>query len=217
MPHQEYLNKNKEKLSSVTQVLSIINNRALFYWGIKMVKQGIDPIKYTAETAKIGTLTHSIVQFSIDKTPIEWSKYTKDQILTACKISKRYFEWREYQYKLENVMSECAFVSEKYQYGGCLDAIFRIDNEIVLFDFKTSSAIYDEMIAQVAAYKQLAEENGIKIDKCVILRLGRDDDYFEYREISKKELKQGLKVFKSALKLYKEKKELEKVLKESEV
>ena len=200
-------------MPSVTQVLGVINNRALFYWGIKMTKQGIDPIKYTAETAKIGTLTHSIVQFSIDKTPIEWSKYTKDQILTACKISKRYFEWREYQYKLENVMSECAFVSEKYQYGGCLDAIFKIDNDIVLFDFKTSSAIYDEMIAQVAAYKQLAEENGVKIDKCVILRLGRDDDYFEYREIKEKQLKQGFKVFKAALKLYNEKKKFDNILK----
>ena len=218
MPHQVYKNSKGEKLPSVTTVLSIISKPQLFYWGVKMAKEGICPIEYTNETAKIGSLVHAIAQYFTSKTPIEWEKYTKEEIKKACKISKRFFEFVSMQDEFEPILSEGAFASDKYGFGGSLDLICKLNGKITLLDYKTSGAIYDEMIAQVSAYKLLVEEKGYKIEQVIILRFCREEaEGYEYREISKKELKQGLKVFKSALKLYKEKKELEKILKESEV
>lgn len=218
MPHQIYKNSKGEKLPSVTTVLSVISKPQLFYWGVKLAKEGICPIEYTKETAKIGSLVHALAENFASKTPIEWDKYTKEEIKKACTISKRFFEFVSIQDEFKPILSEGAFASEKYEYGGCLDLICSLNGKITLLDYKTSSNIYYEMVSQVSAYKRLAEEQGYKIEQVIILRFGREEsEGYEYREISKKELKYGLKMFDCALKLYKSKKEFEKVLKESEV
>lgn len=218
MPHQVYKNSKGEKLVSVTTVLSLINKPAIPAWANKLGFLGINYFDELKRTAKIGSLVHAICEFYTAKTPIEWEKYTKEEIKKACKISKRFFEFVSMQDEFKPILSEGAFASDKYGYGGCIDLICRLNSKITLLDYKTSGAIFEEMISQVSAYKHLAEEKGYKIEQVIILRFGREEaEGYEYREIRKKELKQGLKVFKSALKLYKEKKELEKVLKESEV
>lgn len=218
MSHQIYKNSKGEKLPSVTTVLGIINKPALIAWANKI---GLEGIKYYDElrrTARLGSLVHSICEFYTSKTPIEWNEYSKEEIIKACTVSKRYFEWVSYQDQFKPILSEAPLISEKYQYGGCIDLLCMLNGKITLVDYKTSSSIYDTMISQVSAYKQLLEENGHKVEQCVILRIGRDDkEGFEYREISEKELKQGFKVFKSALKLHNEKKKFDKLQKESEV
>lgn len=217
MPHQIYKNSKGEKLPSVTTVLSVISKPQLFYWGVKMAKEGICPIEYTKETAKIGSLVHALAEHFTSKTPIEWDKYAKEEIKKACTISKRFFEFVSLQDEFEPILSEGAFASDRYGYGGCLDAIVKLNGKTTLLDYKTSSSIFGEMIAQVSAYKRLAEEQGYKIEQVIILRFGREEsEGYEYREVSKKELKYGLKMFDCALKLYKSKKEFEKVLKEGD-
>lgn len=140
----------------------------------------------------------------------------KEQIKIACHCAKRFFEWKSYQCEFIPIHSELKLSNELF--GGTIDAIAKLNGKLCLIDFKSCNKIRDTAIAQVSAYKLLAEEKGYKIEQVIILRFGREEaEGYEYREISKKELKQGLKVFKSALKLYKEKKELEKILKESEV
>ena len=218
MPHQIYKNSNGEKLPSVTTVLSVIAKPALIAWSNKKGLEGINYFDELKRTAKIGSLVHAIAEYYTSKTPIEWDKYTKEEIKRACTISKRFFEFVSLQDEFKPILSEGAFASEKYGYGGCLDLICSLNGKITLLDYKTSSNIYDEMVSQVAAYKRLAEEQGYKIEQVIILRFGREEsEGYEYREISKKELKYGLKMFDCALKLYKSKKEFERVLKESEV
>lgn len=214
MPHQVYKNSKGEKLVSVTTVLSLINKPAIPAWANKLGFEGINYFDELKRTAKIGSLVHAICEFYTAKTPIEWEKYTKEEIKKACTISKRFFEFVSLQDEFEPILSEGAFASDKYGFGGCIDIICRLNDKITLLDYKTSGAIYDEMIAQVSAYKLLAEEKGYKIEQVIILRFGREEaEGYEYREISKKELKQGFKVFKAALKLYNEKKKFDKLLK----
>jgi len=50
-------------------------------------------------------------------------------------------------------------VSELYKFGGCPDAIGKIDGKLTLVDWKTSNSVYPDMLIQLAAYKQLWEEN----------------------------------------------------------
>lgn len=216
MAHTKYYNSKNEKIPSVTQILSVINCPSLFYWGVKMAKNGECPIAYTKWTAETGTLLHSIIQFSIDGTKIEWDKYKKEQIKIACHCAKRFFEWKSYQCEFIPIHSELKLSNELF--GGTIDAIARLNSKLSLIDFKSCNEIRDTAVAQVSAYKRLAEDQGYKIEQVIILRFGREEsEGYEYREISKKELKYGLKMFDCALKLYKSKKEFEKVLKESEV
>lgn len=214
MPHQVYKNSKGEKLVSVTTVLNLINKPAIPAWANKLGFEGINYFEELQRTAKIGSLVHAICEFYTAKTPIEWDKYTKEEIKKACKISKRFFEFVSMQDEFKPILSEGAFASDKYGYGGCIDLICRLNGKITLLDYKTSGAIFEEMISQVSAYKHLAEEKGYKIEQVIILRFGREEaDGYEYREIRKKELKQGFKVFKAALKLYNEKKKFDKLLK----
>jgi hypothetical protein len=67
------------------------------------------------------------------------------------------------QWESENVSkwieSEIKTVNTTYGYGGTLDAIFENrDGEIVIVDFKTSKAIFDEMWLQISAYRKAREE-----------------------------------------------------------
>lgn len=218
MPHQVYKNSKGEKLPSVTTVLSLINKPAIPAWANRLGLEGVNYFDELKRTAKIGSLVHALAENFTSKTPVEWDKYTKEEIKKACTISKRFFEFVSLQDEFEPILSEGAFASDKFGYGGTLDLLCRLNGKITLLDYKTSSAIYGEMISQVSAYKRLAEEQGYKIEQVIILRFGREEsEGYEYREISKKELKYGLKMFDCALKLYKSKKEFEKVLKESEV
>jgi len=59
---------------------------------------------------------------------------------------------------MEIVEQETPLVSEKYQFGGTLDAIM-VNGELALGDWKTSNAVYPDHIIQLAAYWKLWEEN----------------------------------------------------------
>jgi hypothetical protein len=65
--------------------------------------------------------------------------------------------------------------SEKYGYGGTIDFYGLIDRLWTLKDYKTAKAIWPEHLYQVAAYRQLLEENGHKVEAVGILQIGRDE------------------------------------------
>ena len=55
-------------------------------------------------------------------------------------------------------------------------------DEIILVDFKTSKAVYSDMIIQLSCYAELIKENdGIEIDRAVIVRFPKDDDETEIK------------------------------------
>jgi len=94
-------------------------------------------------------------------------------------------------------------VSKKYLYGGCPDLLVKKYNkkkdkdEMILIDFKTGKAIYEDTVIQLGAYGQLIKEtDNIDIDKAIIVRLPKDNSKLEIKEFSKKDLKLGFAQFK---------------------
>lgn len=216
MAKRIYKNKDGKRVPSVTTILGVINKPALLNWANRIGLNGIEMKNYVDDKADIGTLAHAICEFSLVGTPIEWGKYTKEQILQACKCAKKFFEWKSYQNEFIPIASELELISEKYQYGGCCDLVAILNGRLTLVDFKTCSGVWDEAKFQTSAYKQLINENFEKllevainpipkkfkkIQDVVILRIGRDEEEgFEYYPVT--EVKKGFNVFKSALKLY---------------
>jgi hypothetical protein len=81
-------------------------------------------------------------------------------------------------------------------YAGTLDLISEIDNKIFLVDLKTSNAIYDEFIMQLASYRNAYQEmTGNKIYSMGILRLDKNELKYEWKVYNKKEYIRALKMF----------------------
>ena len=87
-------------------------------------------------------------------------------------------------------------------------------NKIRNVDFKTSKAVYSDMLIQLSCYAELIKENdGIEIDRAVIVRFPKDDDETEIKKFFKDDLAVGLKQFKLLRKAFDLDKDLNKILK----
>ena len=229
MSQRVYKNADGKRVPSVTTILGVIAKPQLINWANRLGLDGINVKEYVDDKADIGTLAHSICEFSLVGTPIEWTKYTREQIIQACKCAKKFFEWKSYQAEFIPLASELELVSNQYQYGGCIDLVAILNGRLTLIDFKTCGGVWDEAKFQTSAYKKLLNENFDKlrenainpiprkyrkIQDVVILRIGRDEtEGFEYYPVTP--TKEGFQIFKAALKIYKERQNFQKLEKKN--
>lgn len=98
--------------------------------------------------------------------------------------------------------TELKVVSRLHKYSGTLDAtgtILTYKNEVVLIDYKSSSAIYSDFVLQLAAYAQAYfETTGIRIKRGFVVHVSKDKPGHkltvkEYK-LGKRELKMFLKI-----------------------
>ena len=106
--------------------------------------------------------------------------------------------WKKY--RPEKIAIEKSLVSDKLKTGGTVDRIYRIGEEIVLLDIKTSSAIHDNYWSQTATYAKLWEEKypECPITNTAILRTApRRKDGYEFAIHTRNEIEEDFKIFKS--------------------
>ena len=116
----------------------------------------------------------------------------------------------------EIVWTEKKMGSKKLKVGGCTDLLVKKNGEHILVDFKTSKAIYSDMIIQLSAYAQLIKDSeDIEIDKAIIVRFPKDEEINkpEITTFYKEELALGLKQFKLFKEAFDLDKDLNKILK----
>lgn len=209
--HTIYKNEEGERVPGVTTALGILNKPALIHWAWGLGIQGIDYKAFRDDKADIGTLTHLMaLSHEKDEKP-DTDYYTKIQIDLAETCFLKYLEWRE-RHEIKSIFLEKQSVSEIYQYGGTLDHYCLLDGVKTLIDYKTGKAIYPEQFFQLAAYRQLLNEEGNKVDQCIILRLGRNEEEgFETKTMT--DLSKQFEVFLSCLKIYQLNKEIRKMYK----
>ena len=200
-----YKNKDNKRLPGVTTILGILNKPQLVAWANNLGLNGIESSKFVDDLANVGTLAHALVHEHLTGKKVDLDEYSKKDIDRAENAVISYFEW-EKDKKVKVILAEAQLVSEKDQYGGTCDLYAEINGEKCLIDFKTSKALYDEHMYQVSAYKMLLEENGYPVDKCIIVRIGREaTEGFETRTITNFEL--GQQIFRHCLAIYKLRKE----------
>ena len=167
---------------------------------------GIDYRTYRDTAASIGTLAHYLVQCDMTGETPDMSEYSPLEIDQAENSLLSYYEWRKGK-NIIAVENELPLVSEQYEYGGTIDILAEIDGELWLVDVKTGKAIYTEMLYQLAAYRQLLNENGYDVQKAKILRIGRDEtEGFEERTIT--DFSKHWELFYHCLQIYKIQKEI---------
>lgn len=222
-----------ERVPGVTSITGIIDkSRPLIYWAVGLAREhlfsSLEVIAKTTDAQKIsdiitvaceqhkvkkdeaatsGTKVHQWVQGFIEgkEVDIPSDPEVKNGI-TA------FLKWVDSGVQLNFSESEKIVYSKKYNYAGILDAVGEVDGKSCLIDFKTSNAVYPEMILQVAAYANAYEEmTGNKIKMLYIARFDKATGEFHIHKF--KNDKKYIKAFVAALTLKKSLSEIEKELK----
>lgn len=152
-----FLKDGVTRVPSVTTVLGRFKESGgLVHWAWEMGKQGKDYREVRDSAADSGTKAHEAVEQWIKKETVTFEG-PEDVVKKAKKSFDAFLEWAD-QTQLEITDTEVPLVSERYKFGGTLDAML-IRGKRSLGDWKTSNKIYPEYLVQIAAYGLLWEEN----------------------------------------------------------
>lgn len=206
--HITYKLQDGTAVPGVTTVLGVLNKPALVKWANNLGLQGIDSSRYVDEKAAIGTLAHQMIADYLRGEETDTSEYSKIQIDQAENAVLAFFEWEKNR-SIKPILVEEPMVSERFRFGGTIDCLAKLNGNLCLVDFKTSSGIFPEMMIQVAAYRALLAEHGHKVDQNIILRIGRTpDEGFEERLINHLDMR--WEIFKHCLAIYELQREVKK-------
>lgn len=168
----------ENKVPSVTQVLSHINEDYIAQWANSLGFKGIGYRRELNRYAVEGTRVHSEIEHFL----------TEDLCMTD-PVDKTmgfmsFIQWfndmgYERNILIEPIMLEKSLIG-KY-FCGTIDAVMRIGNEVHIVDYKTSSNIGYKYFMQLSAYRYLLEEIGIHVDKLTVLQLNKyESKYKQY-------------------------------------
>jgi len=204
--HTIYKTTKGKRVPGTTTITGLLAKPQLVAWANRLGLEGIDSTKYRDEAADVGMLAHAMIQSRLQGEELDMSAYSPINVDLATNAVLSFLEW-EKQHTIEPILLEKPFVSDIRNYGGTIDCYCLLDGVPTLLDFKTGKAIYDEFFFQLAAYKELLIENSYKVERCRILRIGRDEtEGFEERSVT--ETGKYFKVFECLLSVYQLKKEL---------
>jgi len=191
---------------SVTTALKVLDKPALMYWFGREVHNAMlkepsltwdeakgRPYQKNKEAKSRGTTVHDIVEAwkNIDEVVGSESVYAG-----YAKAFKKFLS----DHDVVITDSEKQVISDKYQYGGSLDILARVNNQKLptLIDVKTGKDLYYEVDLQLSAYRQAVEEQGIEVEATGALLLNEDGTY-KYQIGADK-----LDIFLACLEIYKD-------------
>jgi hypothetical protein len=168
MPTAPYYLKDGSRVPGTTTIIQRFKESGgLMQWAFKQGQSGALRLYDEAEkAAEIGTVAHAMVEAFIDgKSEAECQQLARTLPPEAePKVMSAFTAYKTWQsnFQVEIVCKEIHLVSEKYRYGGTPDAIGLVGAQLpilALLDWKTSNGIYTDYLIQLAAYKNLWEEN----------------------------------------------------------
>jgi len=163
-PKKGYHLKNGTRVPGTTTIIGRFKDASgLLYWACeqgKAIERGEISSLYDKRdaAADAGTLAHSLVEAHINKEPLPIIPDT-DIGKQAQQGYENYLRWAE-DNRIKVISQEMEMVSEEYLFGGCPDAMGIDSREMLcILDWKTSNGVYPDYLIQIAAYRQLWEEN----------------------------------------------------------
>jgi len=180
--HPTYALPNGETVPSVTQILNaVIAKPGLQKWANQLGLNNKNINDESRTTLDVGRLLHAYIQADLEGAVVDEVGYTPEQISLAKKSFAQYLRWKDSR-QIKTIKTEYIMVSEKYRYGGTIDALLEVDGELTLLDWKTSNYISLDYKLQIAAYLYLLNEQNVTPSRVGVLRLPKTDGEFEYYE-----------------------------------
>ena len=159
-PRAGYFLKDGTRVPGTTTVIGACHLGSidpLLGWANKLGRDGKSHTEERDKAADAGTACHAMAECYALKTEFDPSKFEAEAIAKAEHAFSAFREWAT-QTQLRIAITECGLVSERYRYGGTLDAMF-VNGKLSLGDYKTSNGLRASMLIQLAAYRNLWEEN----------------------------------------------------------
>ena len=127
------------RVPSVTTVLSRFKDSGgLLYWASQAGLDGKTLDEARAPAATAGTMAHDLVEAHINKRELPELHGDRDVIAKARAAFEAFLRWQDMT-KLAIRHTEVSLVSEKHKFGGRLDAIGVLANDLCLLDWKSWS------------------------------------------------------------------------------
>ena len=218
-PTTGYRLQDGNKALGVTTILGRFKESgALLHWAFaqgKLAERGVIANLYDKrdQAADIGTAAHEMTEaFLKGEDPIARRDVLLPNEPDRLKATQAYEMFQEWwgQTNLKVYRQEIPLVSNQYGFGGTPDWILETPKGLAIGDIKTSNGIYVDYLIQVAAYKQLWEENYPNEPITAgfhICRFSKDFPDFDHKYCA--ELDQAWEQFKLFLQAY----QIDKVLK----
>jgi hypothetical protein len=179
----KYVTSDGKRVPGVTTVTGRFKDgSALIRWAFNCGRDGIDIDKARDDAGDVGHFAHALIEAAIHGEVYPTSDtLTDEQCAAAGKALDAFLAWRDMN-RVEILVTELPLVSDRFRFGGTLDALGTVDGELSLLDWKTGNRIYPEFIAQVAAYRQLWEEHNPDqpIKSLHLLRVGKEHGDFHH-------------------------------------
>ncbi len=159
IPQEHWYESSKNKgtwLPSVTTFLDAYPKGIAYIIWLKQV--GLNASQILKEAGEIGSNVHSAIDQFVKSGELKY--LSSDQ--------KELYKWEEWElicrameffsiYKPDIIAHEFSFASDELGFGGTIDMICKLNNEIWLIDYKSGNAIYDSHFLQIAAYTKAWE------------------------------------------------------------
>lgn len=164
-PKGGYKLRDGTKVPGVTTIIGRFKDSgALLHWAFeqgKLAQQGLIENLYDKrdQAADAGTLAHEMVEATIANKPLP-DLSGVDPII-AQQAKQGFDNWKQWSENnmLGYVAQEISLVSEKYKFGGTIDAICEdTQGRLCVVDWKTSNGIFVDHILQCSAYCALWDE-----------------------------------------------------------
>lgn len=211
--HQHYYLKDGNEVCGVTTILGQLNKSYLMMWAYKLAQSNIKFWEVTNKSKNIGTIAHYLIECYLRNIQINQdflNDYSKNEIDSAYISFGKFKSW----FSLHEVIvlnNELQLVSEKYRFGGTMDIVAYVDKVLTIIDIKSGSGVYDEMIYQLSAYRQLYNENfNAVVDRCLIIHIPHEKGDLAEFICEKDELDKAFLGFYHLLKFYLINKEMKK-------
>jgi hypothetical protein len=209
VPTQPYISPAGETLPSVTQVIRLLAKPGLVEWAYNLGLKRISLHKHLGEVSQIGTDVHALItRFLLDADKVPANVGNPDPTdPELVEPFRQFLDWYQ-DHDPEPRLVENPLIDAELGYGGTVDLVAQIDGKLELVDFKTSHAIHEDHLYQLAAYDHLLAVNHIHIARARIVQIGRSQD--RYREViaAKDELAKRFEVFCCLLRIHQLQKEI---------
>lgn len=157
----------------VTDIISkMISEEYLLYWANSLGFKHQNYKKTVDEAARLGSEAHDLI-----------NKFILGENFNSNNIP--YLSFRKWWTDINSNCTVRIIGTEQsitcQYFGGTYDLLIEVNDKLYLVDFKTSNHISYKHFIQLSAYKYMLEQQGYKIDGCIILQLDKKEIlYNEY-------------------------------------
>ena len=159
--HTKYFNSNGIEVPSCTNIVKLLGKDELVGWANYLGFKRIDVKKLLAEKALYGTNCHDVAEQYLTgmiqrcvPSDLNLSQYEYTDLIHKLEyISQKFSEMG-----IRIINTEMQMHGERF--GGTLDLLTwkPSSDKVILFDYKTSKAVYDSHLIQLGGYCKLLEE-----------------------------------------------------------